>query len=41
MPTTLAALGSEKAVREAGRLRVEGRDYVVRDGDVVRILFNV
>ncbi|MDP8970458.1 MAG: redox-regulated ATPase YchF [Actinomycetota bacterium] len=36
-----AALGSEQAVRDQGRLRVEGRDYVVRDGDVIRFRFNV
>jgi GTP-binding protein YchF len=36
-----AAHGSEQAVREAGRLRVEGRDYLVRDGDVVHFRFNV
>ncbi|HWB72983.1 MAG TPA: redox-regulated ATPase YchF [Egibacteraceae bacterium] len=35
----LVALGSEQAVRDAGRLRVEGRDYVVRDGDVLRFRF--
>lgn len=35
------ALGSEQAVKEAGRLRVEGRDYVVQDGDVVHFRFNV
>jgi GTP-binding protein YchF len=34
-------LGSEQAVREAGRLRVEGRDYVVADGDVITFRFNV
>jgi GTP-binding protein YchF len=34
-------LGSEAAVKEAGRLRVEGKDYVVRDGDVVHFRFNV
>jgi GTP-binding protein YchF len=34
-------LGSETAVREAGRLRVEGKDYVVQDGDVVHFRFNV
>ncbi len=34
-------LGSEGAVREAGRLRIEGRDYQVADGDVVHIRFNV
>ncbi|MDP9406016.1 MAG: redox-regulated ATPase YchF [Actinomycetota bacterium] len=36
-----AALGSEQAVRDAGKLRVEGKDYVVRDGDVVHFRFNV
>jgi ribosome-binding ATPase len=34
-------LGSEAAVRDAGRLRVEGKDYVVRDGDVIHFRFNV
>jgi GTP-binding protein YchF len=32
---------SEKAIRDAGKLRSEGKDYVVRDGDVVHFLFNV
>jgi ribosome-binding ATPase YchF (GTP1/OBG family) len=32
---------SEKAIREAGRLRVEGKDYVMHDGDVCHFLFNV
>jgi GTP-binding protein YchF len=31
----------EAGAREAGRLRVEGRDYVVRDGDVLLFRFNV
>jgi ribosome-binding ATPase len=35
------ALGSEAAAREAGKLRVEGKDYVVHDGDVVHFRFNV
>ena len=34
-------LGSEAAAREAGRLRVEGKDYVVVDGDVMHFRFNV
>ncbi len=34
-------LGSESAAREAGRLRVEGKEYVVADGDVVHFRFNV
>ncbi|MEM7577765.1 MAG: redox-regulated ATPase YchF [Planctomycetota bacterium] len=33
--------GSEKAIREAGKLRVEGKDYVMQDGDVCHYLFNV
>jgi GTP-binding protein YchF len=33
--------GSEAGVREAGRLQVEGKDYVVRDGDIVHVRFNV
>ena len=37
----LEEYGSEQAVKSAGRLRVEGRDYVVQDGDVLRVLFNV
>jgi ribosome-binding ATPase len=36
-----AALGSEQAARDAGKLRIEGKDYVVRDGDVVHVRFNV
>jgi len=32
---------SEKAIREAGKMRVEGKDYVMRDGDVCHFLFNV
>jgi GTP-binding protein YchF len=36
-----AALGSEQAARDAGRLRIEGKDYVVADGDVMNIRFNV
>lgn len=34
-------LGSEAAARSAGQMRVEGKDYVVKDGDVVHFLFNV
>ncbi len=37
----LTELKTEKAIREAGRLRVEGKQYVMRDGDVVHFLFNV
>jgi ribosome-binding ATPase YchF (GTP1/OBG family) len=34
-------LGSEAACRSAGKLRVEGKDYIVKDGDVMHFLFNV
>ena len=32
---------SEKAIREAGKLRVEGKDYIMQDADVCHFLFNV
>ena len=35
------SLGSETAVREAGRWRLEGRDYIVQDGDIMHFRFNV
>ena len=34
-------LGGEAGAREAGRLRMEGKDYVVQDGDVMVFRFNV
>ncbi len=34
-------LGSETKVKEAGKMRVEGKNYVVNDGDVMHFLFNV
>jgi ribosome-binding ATPase len=37
----LATLGSFAKAREAGKLRSEGKDYVVRDGDVIFFRFNV
>ena len=33
--------GSEKAVKELGLLRSEGRDYVMQEGDIVLFRFNV
>ena len=33
--------GSELKAKEAGKMRVEGKDYVVNDGDVMHFLFNV
>jgi GTP-binding protein YchF len=37
----ILALGSEAKCREVGKLRIEGKSYVVRDGDVVNFRFNV
>ena len=35
------ALGSEQACKEAGKMRIEGKDYVVQDGDIMHFRFNV
>lgn len=35
------SLGSEQAVKEAGKMSVEGKEYVVGDGDVMHFRFNV
>lgn len=35
------ALGSENAAKEAGKMRVEGKEYIVQDGDVMHFRFNV
>lgn len=35
------ALGSETAVKEAGKMGVEGKEYVVQDGDIMHFRFNV
>ena len=35
------ACGGEHGAREAGKMRAEGKDYVVKDGDVLNFLFNV
>jgi GTP-binding protein YchF len=35
------AFGSEAKVKEAGKMRVEGKDYIVKDGDVMHFRFNV
>ncbi|MBL48192.1 MAG: redox-regulated ATPase YchF [Roseibacillus sp.] len=37
----LTAAGSRAAAREAGKLRIEGKDYEVQDGDVIEFKFNV
>lgn len=36
-----ATLGSETAVKEAGRFKVEGKEYIVEDGDIMHFRFNV
>ena len=35
------ACGGEQGAKEAGKLRLEGKDYIVRDGDVMHFRFNV
>jgi hypothetical protein len=37
----LDKFGSEAAIKAAGKLRVEGKEYVVADGDIMLFLFNV
>lgn len=37
----LMEYGSEKAVKEAGKLTSEGKEYIMQDGDIVHFLFNV
>lgn len=37
----LVAAGSKSAARDAGKLRIEGKDYEVKDGDVIEFRFNV
>ena len=34
-------LGSEQAVKDAGKLSVEGKEYIVKDGDIMHFRFNV
>ncbi len=38
--TDLTTLGSEAACRAAGKLKVEGKKYAVKDGDVMHFLYN-
>jgi ribosome-binding ATPase YchF (GTP1/OBG family) len=35
------ALGGEQAAKEAGKLRLEGKNYIVREGDIMHFRFNV
>ena len=39
--TDLKGLGDEKAVKAAGKVRLEGKSYIVHDGDVINFRFNV
>jgi ribosome-binding ATPase YchF (GTP1/OBG family) len=34
-------LGSEAACRDNGKLRIEGKEYLVKDGDIMHFRFNV
>ena len=35
------SIGSEVKVREAGKLKIEGKDYILNDGDIMHFRFNV
>ncbi len=37
----LRELGDEKALKAAGKIRLEGKDYVVKDGDIINFRFNI
>jgi GTP-binding protein YchF len=37
----LMAAGSEQAVKQAGKMQLHGRDYIIEDGDICHFLFNV
>jgi GTP-binding protein YchF len=37
----LKQFGDEKAVKAAGKIRLEGKDYIVQDGDIINFRFNV
>jgi ribosome-binding ATPase YchF (GTP1/OBG family) len=39
-PEDFIALGSETAVKEAGKMKLVGRDYIMGDGDICHFLFN-
>ena len=39
--TDFVTLGSEQACKEKGKLSIEGKNYVVQDGDILHIRFNV
>jgi len=39
--TDYITLGGEQAAKDAGKMRQEGRNYVVKDGDVMLFRFNV
>ena len=37
----LKSCGDEKRVRESGKMRLEGKEYVMQDGDICYFRFNV
>ena len=40
-PPDLEAHNSEAGIKAAGKLRMEGKEYTVQDGDIMHFLFNV
>jgi GTP-binding protein YchF len=40
VPSDYLALGGEVAVRDAGKMKLVGRDYIMQDGDICHFLFN-
>ena len=39
--STICKADDEKALREKGLFRLEGKEYIVKDGDIISIRFNV
>ncbi len=40
-PATFMEYGSEQGVKDAGLLQIEGKDYVIADGEIMHVRFNV
>ena len=38
---SFTGIGDEKALKAAGKIRLEGKEYVVKDGDIINFRFNV
>jgi ribosome-binding ATPase YchF (GTP1/OBG family) len=37
----LYKFGSKKAVKDAGLLKIEGKEYLIQDGDIIEFRFNI